>query len=68
MNGTKTQITEDVLVGIDRALSFFESKLVEQQGTTSIDTLPGITDMVRELRAAQSWVMGVQSQIARSEQ
>ncbi len=59
----KAKLTDDVLIGIDRALSQFESRLTAQCVTTDLESVPSIADLVGPLRAAQAWLMSVQSEI-----
>jgi hypothetical protein len=57
---TVTRPSEDALIGLDRALSFFEQQLEQQQLEQGVNPP---ADMLLHLRAAQSWLMTAQSEI-----
>ncbi len=54
---TVSRPSEDALIGIDRALSFYATRLTEL-GETKVES-----DLADCLRAAQSWLMTIQSEI-----
>jgi hypothetical protein len=54
---TVTRPTEDAIIGIDRALSFFAQELLKRNAPDS--------DLLACLRAAQQWTMTIQSEIHR---